>query len=229
VRRLLGARLHVDESDNVGGWVPADDMRDAHGQIRSGFIEASKISATQQLKIFYMDVGQGDAILIEAEDAIIIIDGGPNRGFYDELIKRLHKLRQADLDANLPQQQRLRINAIIVSHFDLDHYYGLTRIIESNEFEIGRIYHNGLPRYGASANHDLDLGNLITHNDGSRSLSTDLRDITSARQLLNSGDLVAASGNPNKFAKFLQAAVDAFDASARFDGIAGPSRCYRSA
>ena len=52
VRRLLGARLHVDVTDNVGGWVPADDMRDAHGNIRSGFVEASKISATQQLKIW---------------------------------------------------------------------------------------------------------------------------------------------------------------------------------
>ena len=211
VQKLLGARLHVDESDNIDGLVPATDMRDKKGKVRSGFVEANRLSAKQQLKIFYLDVGQGDATLIEAEGAIVVIDGGPNRGFHDDLIKRLKKLRQADLDAGLPARQRLRINAIVVTHFDLDHYAGLIKVLETKDFEIGRIYHNGLPRYSNTAGKDLNLGDLVNHVDGTRSISADLGDIASARQLLSSGDLITAKGNDNKFAKFLRAAVAAFD------------------
>jgi beta-lactamase superfamily II metal-dependent hydrolase len=59
----------------VGGWVPATDVPREDGTFNPGFVEVARISATQQLKVFYLDVGQGDATLIEAEDAIVIIDG----------------------------------------------------------------------------------------------------------------------------------------------------------
>ena len=198
-------------SDNVNGWVPATDMRDDKGVVHSGYVEVSRISATQQLKVFYTDVGQGDATLIEAQGAIIIIDGGPNRGFYDELIRRLSALRRADQDAGLPQRPRLRINAVVVTHFDLDHYFGLIRVLESDDFEIGRLYHNGLPRYSAVAGMDLNLGTIIDHTNGTRSISTDLTGIESARSLLASGNLLTANGNDNRFAQFLRTAVGAFD------------------
>ena len=151
VRKLLGARVHVEEGENVDGFVPASDMPDEKGTFSQGFIEANRISANQQLKIFYLDVGQGDASLIEAEGAIFIIDGGPNQGFRDELIKRLISLRRADAAAGLPERQRLRINAVFVTHFDQDHYFGLIKVLESDQFVFGRIYHNGLPRYGTGA------------------------------------------------------------------------------
>ena len=209
VQKLIGARLHVDAADNADGFVPATDMRDSDGEVRTGFVDASRISVTQQLKIFYLDVGQGDATLIEAEDAIVIIDGGPNRGFHDYLVDRLEKLRRADVDAGLPERERFRINAIIVTHFDLDHYFGLLRVLESEDFEIGTIYHNGLPRYGDGADKDRNLGTVINHNDGTQSISTDLRELASASTLLNSDDFLTATGNPNKFAQFLTAAVSA--------------------
>jgi hypothetical protein len=41
----------------------------------------------------YIDVGQGDASLIEAENAIVIIDGGPNTGLHSYLKKRLDFLQ----------------------------------------------------------------------------------------------------------------------------------------
>ena len=57
---LLGARLHVDESTSVNGWVPATSMRDENGNVRTGFVELRRLSDKQQLKIFYVDVGQED-------------------------------------------------------------------------------------------------------------------------------------------------------------------------
>ena len=53
---LLGARIHVDETQNVDGWVPARSVPDEDGIFSEGFIEANRISATQQLKVFYLEV-----------------------------------------------------------------------------------------------------------------------------------------------------------------------------
>ena len=61
-------------------------------------------------------------------------------------LKRLQALRRADQAAGLPARQRMRINAIVVTHFDLDHYYGLIPVLHDLHFEIGRLYHNGQGR-----------------------------------------------------------------------------------
>ncbi len=211
-KMLLGARLHVDTSDNVGGWIPARTVPNAAGKSHRGFVLANNLSDRQQLKVFYVDVGQGDATLIEADGAIVIIDGGPNRGFYNRLRQRLAALRRADADAGLAQRTRLHINAVVVSHFDKDHYQGLTRVLNDDDFEFGVLYHNGLPRYDETARRDLDLGTLTGPANGPRSISTDLRDLASARQLLQSGNLMTANGNLNTFGKFLDAAVRAANA-----------------
>lgn len=205
-QKLLGARLHVDPQDIVDGQVAAVDM---HGH--EGFVPLASLSPTKQLKVFYTDVGQGDATLVEAKGAVIIIDGGPNRGFFDVLERRFSDLRAADVRAGLPPRLRLRINAIIVSHFDKDHYHGLTRVIQSDHYDIGTLYHNGLPRYGAPAGKDLDLGDLSGHTGEPRTITTDLRDLQSARALLASRNLLTQNGNDNNFAKFLRAAVRAAD------------------
>ncbi len=197
-QKLLGARLHVDPADVADGQIAATDM---HGH--SGFVPIGNLSQTQQLKVFYTDVGQGDASLIEAEGAVIIIDGGPNRGFFEFLEERFEDLREADVLAGLPPRTSQRVNAIVVSHFDQDHYFGLIPVLRSDHYRIGTIYHNGLPRYGAPAGMDLGLGSLSMNSSVPRSISTDLRDLQSARALLASGDLVTQNGNDNNFAKFL--------------------------
>jgi beta-lactamase superfamily II metal-dependent hydrolase len=220
---LLGARLHIQPNSLNEGWVIANKVPNKEGNVRTGFVEIKHLSANQLLKIFYVDVGQGDATLIEAEGAIILIDGGPNKGFYDELIKRLKTLQAADNDVGLQHKTQLHINAIIITHFDKDHFYGLIRILKDDRFSIGKIYHNGLPRYGEAAGKHLDLGVIVKHNDGTRSISTDFTDIQSARNLLDSGDLKTKKGNDNLFAQFLTAVLLAFE-NGRLESVA---RLYR--
>ncbi|MEN8133964.1 MAG: hypothetical protein ABFS18_00320 [Thermodesulfobacteriota bacterium] len=211
IPKLLGARVHVDLTAETNGWVPVTDVPNAKGKCNSGFIELNGLSSTQQLKIFYIDVGQGDASLIEAEKAMVIIDGGPNSGLHSYLKKRLNALRRADTAANLPQREHLFIDAVFVSHFDKDHYKGLVRVLEDPNYKIGTLYHNGLPRYGASSNKDLKLGTIVKHNDGTRSISTDFTGINSARALLGSGNFQTKKGNHNDFWKFLNALINAHD------------------
>lgn len=208
---LLGARLHVDSADIVDGLIRARTVPDQDQKFDEGFVDRKTLSKRQQLKIFYVDVGQGDATLIEAEGAVVIIDGGPGRGFFNRLMQRLKILQRADADLGLPCRETLNINAIIISHFDKDHYYGLIQVLKSPKFLISTIYHNGLPRYDRSANKKLDLGTVTQNGDGSRSISTDLRGLDSARKLLDSGELITSLGNPNYFARFLAAAVTAAD------------------
>lgn len=212
VSKLLGARVHVDLPFEVNGWVPVIDVPNEKGVTNSGFIELSRLSATQQLKVFYVDVGQGDASLIEAENAVVIIDGGPNSGFHKYLKKRLNALRRADAAIGIPERDQLFIDAVFISHFDQDHYQGLVSVLKDPKFKIGTLYHNGLPRYGHSAGKDLALGKIIEHNDGTRSISTDFSGIASARTHLASGNFKTKKGNDNDFSKFLDAVVEAHDA-----------------
>ena len=206
---LLGKRVVIDPQQATNGWVPADTVPDEDGDFKSGFIQLAHISQTELLKVFYTDVGQGDATLIAAEGALVIIDGGPSRGFYDELKARLAGLRRADVALGIPPRAQLHINAVIISHFDKDHYFGLKRVIEDPEFTFGTIYHNGLPRYGASANMDLDLGDVTDHQDGTRSISTDLRNSATAQNMIDNNLLRSASGGHNLFSQFMTALIQA--------------------
>ena len=204
---LLGQRLEADIDNAVDGWTPivlaADDTR---------WIRSAQLSERQQLKVFYTDVGQGDAILIEAEDTMVIIDGGPNRGLHDELRRRDERRRRLDALSGVASEPVV-IDAVIVSHFDKDHYAGLTAVLEDDAFRIERLLHNGLPRYGDPADRDLDLGTASKLEDGGEHITTDLDDIDTARRLLASGALNTKKGNPNDFAVFLKAALAAHDAT----------------
>lgn len=206
---LLGQRLHVDLLTETNGWVAASTVPDKSGETNSGFIQLALLSETQILKVFYTDVGQGDATLIEIENAIFIVDGGPNRGFSDKLKSRLEDLRRADAAIGLQPRQTLHIDAVFVSHFDKDHYFGLNKILENPDFTFGTIFHNGLPRYGADSNKDIDLGTLATLNDGSRAITTDLRGLDTAQNLIDDEMLLTGAGNINQFGKFLLAALTA--------------------
>lgn len=205
---LLGQRLHVDMATENNGWVfanivPNDD------EINQGYVERNRLSSRQLLKIIYTDVGQGDAALIEAEGAIIIIDAGPNSGFGKKLKQRLAKLRRADEAVGLNPRKTLHINAVIISHFDKDHFNGITRVIENSDYTFGTIYHNGLPRYGVCTDKDLYLGDLSNSPHRGRAITADLRGLDTAKTLLEKNMLLTKKGNLNQFGKFLNAAIEA--------------------
>lgn len=70
------------------------------------------------LKIVFLDIGQGDAILVQDDQGKnILIDGGPSR----EIIYKL--------DSYLPFYNR-KIDLMILTHFDSDHVIGLTEVLK---------------------------------------------------------------------------------------------------
>jgi competence protein ComEC len=84
-----------------------------------------------RIHITVLDVGQGDAILIEGDrGARMLIDGGPDP---DRLL--------LELDARIPPWDR-RIDVLVLSHPHEDHAGGLPRLIQG--YRIGRVFEPGM-------------------------------------------------------------------------------------
>jgi len=90
-----------------------------------------------RLHVTVLDIGQGDAILVQAPSgATMLVDGGPD----PELTLRR-------IGANLPFFAR-RIDVVLLTHPHQDHVAGLVEVAE--RFSIGAILHAGIPFQNAA-------------------------------------------------------------------------------
>ncbi|HLM84464.1 MAG TPA: ComEC/Rec2 family competence protein [Candidatus Bathyarchaeia archaeon] len=85
--------------------------------------------ATRPLEVVFLDVGQGDSILIQKGTKQILIDGGPNG-----------KKELAELGKYLPYFDR-EVDLIIATHPDRDHIAGLIDV--ARNYKIGRVIATG--------------------------------------------------------------------------------------
>jgi competence protein ComEC len=98
------------------------------GSIGTGVVVSSTTGTT---RLTVLDVGQGDAILLEsARGARMLVDGGPDPG-------RLTLL----LDERLPPWDR-RIDVMVLTHPHEDHVAGLVRVL--GRYTVGRVYEPGM-------------------------------------------------------------------------------------
>lgn len=107
----------------------------------------------QSLKISFLDVGQGDAALIDyLGDYQILVDGGPNgKKLLGELSKQMS-----------PMDQKIEI--VILTHPDKDHYEGLIDLL--GKYEVGLFITNGSEDDAESY---VELKNLL----GQKSVKTE--------------------------------------------------------
>lgn len=88
-----------------------------------------KIKNDAQLEIISLDVGQGDAILIETpENQTMLIDGGPNNVILQKLGEYLPALYR-------------RIDIVLLTHPHADHVTGLIEVLK--RYNIGVVVLNG--------------------------------------------------------------------------------------
>lgn len=80
--------------------------------------------------VSYLDVGQGDGILLQLPGATILIDAGPVPAGKNIILPflRFHGIN--------------RIDKVIITHPDLDHYGGLEYL--SEQISIGEVYYPGI-------------------------------------------------------------------------------------
>jgi competence protein ComEC len=88
-------------------------------------------AASRTTRLTVLDVGQGDAILLESRTgARMLIDGGPDPA-------RLMVL----LDERIPPWDR-RLDIVVLTHPHEDHVAGLVRVLE--RYSVGRVYEPGM-------------------------------------------------------------------------------------
>ncbi len=85
----------------------------------------STSSVKRPLRADFLDVGQGDAILLTSGSDQVLIDGGPDRTV-------LHGLGGA-----MPLWDR-RIEHVVVTHAHRDHVVGIIHVIK--KYSVGRVY-----------------------------------------------------------------------------------------
>jgi beta-lactamase superfamily II metal-dependent hydrolase len=96
------------------------------------------------LKVRFVDVGQGDACIVETPNGeIILVDGGEE--------SHLHRYMSVSF-AHLLAKGSINLRAIVVTHGDADHFAGLIDVVGSRNFHddttafvtADAVYHNGL-------------------------------------------------------------------------------------
>lgn len=180
---LLGTWLEVISSNEEWYEVkPAD-------RGKGGWVRKSDVTTTPAFKAFFVDVGQGDGAIIESPNGRMIIDGGPSGEFYS-FMKHLY-------GPTLKNEKPIHFDAVIVSHPDVDHFNGLTRVINDPDFSFGTIYHNGILRYKKNRpeSKEFDLGNLTVHSDGEYYLTDTASTLAQIEDRINTGSLMSRYKN----------------------------------
>jgi beta-lactamase superfamily II metal-dependent hydrolase len=145
IELLWGDRVIVD------GPVPAAGEVSGFARGYPGTIDVAHLNGESLLEFYFIDVGQGDGVLIRTpDDRHILIDGGYTRDkqptgknaidFVDWKFTREYRRTSIVLDA------------IIASHNDADHYGGLWNLLDpaqkseirANSVEVKAFYHAGV-------------------------------------------------------------------------------------
>lgn len=101
-----------------------------------GYIDKDALSEKRVMEAYFIDVGQGDSILVQTpDDCRILIDGGENKNALSFLkwkyrLNVYHKV----------------FDAVIMSHGDSDHLQGLIHILNDTHVIVKAIYHNGIAK-----------------------------------------------------------------------------------
>lgn len=81
-------------------------------------------------RVYFLDVGQGDAILLRSPEGVtILIDGGPSRKVLEEL-------------AEVLPFDETYIDVVVSTHTDADHITGLVDVLK--RYDVGHIIETGM-------------------------------------------------------------------------------------
>lgn len=135
---------------------------------------------TALLQVRFVDVGQGDAAMVETPGGrMVLIDGGEGP----------HLRRYVNVAfSHVLKDRPLRCDAIVVTHGDADHFAGLTELLSwprtrtSPLVTVDRVFHNGLVK--GSSKRDVEAFGRKAQRDGvtyAIDLADDLTEIPERR------------------------------------------------
>jgi competence protein ComEC len=154
----------------------------------TGWINSADIGDEPGLKVFFVDVGQGDGALIEVgNDFKMLIDGGPD----DNLGKYLEKWQYKYY---FTKNLKVHFDYVVISHFDKDHYAGLIDIINDDHYTFGTIFVNGIAKFNNKKDdfpesYNTELGQKIKVGN-EEYLHTNFSDLDELEALKNNGGML---------------------------------------
>jgi beta-lactamase superfamily II metal-dependent hydrolase len=176
-----------------------------------GWVDNSSLTTESLLEIYFIDVGQGDGVLIRTPDhRHILIDGGWPRANQDT-----GKNAADFVDWKFAKdygQASIELDAVIASHNDADHYGGLWDLLNvdlSDELDAKRVhvdafYHAGVSWWKTSTRKRF-VGESVTATDGNKYLTQLLGDRSDALDKLPPGGGLRLQG---EWAQFIRSVTE---------------------
>ncbi len=133
------------------------------------------------LKVRFVDVGQGDAAMIESpQGKLVLLDGGEG----DHLRRYISAAW-----AHVLRSKPINCEAIVATHGDADHFAGLTKVLKATRghnkpmVEVSRVFHSGLVKAPTSVGTTKIFGKSIKKNNQRYAveLEDDLRNVPKSR------------------------------------------------
>lgn len=104
-----------------------------------GYVAASDLRKKRLLEVYFIDVGQGDAILIQTpNDRRILVDGGRDNEAHSFLKWKYNLIKKTN---------EIEFDAVVMTHADIDHAGGLRSILGDPQISVKTFYHNGIARF----------------------------------------------------------------------------------
>jgi beta-lactamase superfamily II metal-dependent hydrolase len=141
----------------------------ARGRAREGWVATSALGGKSLLEVYFIDVGQGDGVLIKTPDfRHILIDGGhprrkQNTGKSAADFVDWKFFEDYGLDA-------IELDALLASHNDEDHYGGLADLLDieqegeldADKVTVETFYHAGISWWRNPGSTERTLGETLT-------------------------------------------------------------------
>ncbi|QJP13586.1 MBL fold metallo-hydrolase [Starkeya sp. ORNL1] len=145
----------------------------ARGRERAGWIDEDALRGGKSLlEVYFIDVGQGDGVLIKTPDfRHIMIDGGHPRS-----AQNTGKSAADFVDWKFFEDyglDEITLDAMIASHNDFDHYGGLADLLDTaqegeldtQEIHVEAFYHAGISWWTKPDGTDRTLGRTVVRGD----------------------------------------------------------------
>ena len=182
---LWGDRVEVATNPPQNGVISCK-ARGAEGRI-----DASSLGDESLLEIYFIDVGQGDGVLIRTpDDRHILIDGG-----FQRAMQPSGKNAADFVDWKFSKdygQAEIHLDAMIASHNDADHYGGLWDLLnpaqraelDCTSVNVDAFYHAGVGWWAPTGGGARTLGKEVVDAHGDKYLVTLLEDRAQMKQAL---------------------------------------------